>query len=81
MKVTLVISNKKPISVGVGKFCFSLENNQVANNEPQRIGSELRGPSSLSEYVEAFNLAQLAWEAQLFDDVEMDKISLASELP
>ena len=70
MNVTLVKLNHKPISVGVGKFCFSLADNKVSDNNAQRLGSELRGPRSLKEYTEAFDLAQLAWEIQEFDLVE-----------
>lgn len=68
--VTLVMRNGVPISVGVGRYCFSLENNQVSDNEASRIGSELRGPQTLMEYKEAFDIACLAWGIQEFDTVE-----------
>jgi hypothetical protein len=42
----------------------------VADNDGQRIGSEMKGPASLNEYQESFRLAQFAWEIASFDQVE-----------
>lgn len=67
-EVTLVTINGKPVSVGVGRFCFSIEDDKVADNSDQRVGSVAKGQSA--RYNEAFELAQFAWDNQIFDAVE-----------
>jgi hypothetical protein len=65
---TLVKLNGKPISVGVGKYCFELVNGKVEHNMPSRVGSSFNG--CLDKYNEAFELAELAVQLQTFDKVE-----------
>lgn len=68
MKVSLVTLRGKPISVGVGRHCFSIENEQVVPNEAQCIGSKVAG--TLERYNDAHELAVFAWTHKIFDETE-----------
>jgi hypothetical protein len=65
MAVELIKCQGSPISIGYGKFCFSIVNRQVADNMASRLGCQTNG--NLSEYEKAFELCRFAWEHQMFD--------------
>lgn len=68
MKVTLVKNRGVPVSVGVGRNCFSLENGVPVHDEAQKIGAEVAGKSK--QYQDAFELACWAVENQMYDNTE-----------
>lgn len=68
MKVILVTLHKKPITIGVGSFAFSIKDGKVIHNEDSKVGSQVK--NELDAYNEAFDLATFAWENEIFDDTE-----------
>ena len=68
MKVSLVRINGKPYSIGVGRYCFSLNDDKPIHSEDQRIGSRIVGKEA--EYNAAFELACFAAENKLYDAIE-----------
>ena len=68
MKISLVTKKNKPISVGVGKNCFPIENNKIVHSESQRMGARFRNKED--QYNKAYKLAVWAWEIQMFDEIE-----------
>jgi hypothetical protein len=68
MKVVLVTINGRPVSVGAGRYCFSLNNGVLEHNEAQKIGSEVKGESDA--YADAYELASFAWQIKEFDSEE-----------
>lgn len=80
--ISLVKIRGKPITVGVGKHCFPIENNILIDNENSFMGACALSdqqyceylnipckPQALQEYKEAFELAKFAWDNQLFDSI------------
>ena len=68
MKISLIkYADGKTLSVG--QFSFPIENGLPQHSQSSRIGCEMKGPRSLKEYDEAFDLALFSWEAQEFDEV------------
>lgn len=68
MKVSLVKRSGVPISVGAGPYCFPLENGRVVHSEQQRSGAKYVGKEDA--YNQAYELSCLAWEIQVFDNIE-----------
>lgn len=68
MKVSLVRINGKPYSIGVGRYCFPLNDGKLTHSEDQRIGSRVVGKEA--EYNAAFELACFAAKNEVFDVIE-----------
>jgi hypothetical protein len=69
--VVLVKNNGKPVSVGVDQNCFPIENGKVVGVASQEIGARAMGKAK--EYNAALELAQFAWDNQIFDTEEETK--------
>ena len=60
MKVTLVKKNDKIISIGAGKYCFAVENeNVIIHSDALRT----------SDYIDAYNLCRWALKNNLWDEI------------
>ena len=66
-QIELIKRNGIPITIGYGKFTFSISNNIVEDNIASRLGCEYCG--NLLEYAAAKEICVLAWEYQIFDIV------------
>lgn len=67
-KVVLVINKEVPVSVGVGSNCFPIVDDQITEDNAQRLGATVA--NKLKHYEDAYNLAIWAWQNQMFDSVE-----------
>ena len=68
MKVSLVRINGRPYSIGAGRYCFLLNDDEPTHSEDQRVGSRVVGKEA--EYNAAFELACVAAKNKLYDAVE-----------
>jgi len=68
MKVTLIKLRGMPVSVCVEGWAFPVEKGKLLHAEDQRIGAKIKGKEE--EYLNAFDLAHIAWELQDFDATE-----------
>jgi hypothetical protein len=75
IKIELIKVDGIPVSVGAGRFCFSIEGGSITHNESSRIGCQVVVESgvgdrdAIKKYDEAFDLATFAWENQIFDAI------------
>lgn len=68
MKVTLVRSKGKDVSVGYGKFCFSIIDGKLEHAECQRAGAEYM--NTIHEYNSAFEICTEAFVIYDFGNIE-----------
>jgi len=69
MKIILVKKNGIPVTIGVGRYSFGIEQGKLVQDECQRIGA-LTTTGDTTAFLEAWGLAQWAWENQVWDSVE-----------
>jgi len=67
VQIELIQIHGRDVSLGVGTFCFPIENGVICPNNESRAGSELKG--QLKTYEAAYALAEWAWKNQLFDRI------------
>jgi hypothetical protein len=67
-KVILVKRKNKPVSVGVGRFCFSIENARLVEDPAQANGAKF--VNKFNEYLDALNLAYWAFCHDCYDMIE-----------
>ena len=66
--VVLVTLNGKHISIGVGKYCFPIENDELTCVESQETGAAVSGKQE--EFDDAYSLAAWAFMHRMYDSVE-----------
>ena len=57
-----------PVSVGIGRYCFPIENGKVDKEIGQEIGSKVKGEES--KFNDYYDLAVWAWTNKEFDSIE-----------
>jgi len=68
MMITLVTNKGKEVSIGVGKYCFTIEDGRLVIDKSAEAGAKFVG--KIIQFQEAYSVACWAFSHSMYDNIE-----------